>query len=795
MAKDKKSSKKGRRPMFHPGENVGATAPKATHRMFRLAPHIIEGQVFLGKEVDLLYFTETWNNSGSDVTLCGYDFAARAFAERRAGGVDVFLKRYLPFSEELRRQQDRSPFLVFQHAPAPAAPPRAYILQLFGNVGNLRAVRKSRGISTQAIVITGIAAILFLSFIVLSVYGIYRTRASREWYECYTPECRLAADYVKEHITEDIDPCQDFYGYVCNTWAHRRASTLSFLEDVKDAFWSHLNRTLLSVTNPQPVDAGGRHLMFPLYSKCFAFMTTTKSVHESVEHVIAVTEVRRLMQRNTFRDLFVQMIHLSLVRGVTTLFELAFRRDKDIFLHVLKGTSLRFKASPVSNHRTYDDYLGEVIQDKEIEGIFSRQSRTETGPFYILGSLHDSTPENVWMDSINKNLVSDSYKQTVDKEIFVTGLAEIKKVIDLLTRNSETAMHMATYLAVHVAIDLLRYDYFRRYEQQHTRDVVALCLNTTRRFLYYSWAYLVANLTVNWTALENSDTLYNDILHGVAEHMNLTEWMELPSRLEAVRKVRRIQLVQPKTVLPATLKSIVNYTYVANAKHDFVATYMETAQVAATLRRDLVGQDRQGEYGKLQLAGDVMYLEERGELFMPAIMMHEPVFYPKGVGEPFNYGTLDALVAKVLSEAIGPAGAARRADKIEALWWTDQTAAAYAESVRCFDEQYSHLENTTLPMAKELRDDAFIWIRSVRIAFDRYRMKYHARTLRSRERRQHDQAFFIRFCLLTCSTHEEAKQLLPRLRCHLAVANIHQFLPAFQCRGPTKLNMDKCPFI
>ncbi|XP_077547762.1 uncharacterized protein LOC144160009 [Haemaphysalis longicornis] len=251
MTKDKKSSKKGRRPMFHPGENVGYTAPKATHRMFRLAPHIIEGQVFLGKED---------------------------------------------------------------------------ILQLFGNVGNIRAVRKSRGISTQAIVITGIAAILFLSFIVLSVYGIYRTRASREWYECYTPECHLAADYVKEHITEDIDPCQDFYGYVCNTWAHRRASTLSFLEDVKDVFWSQLNRTLLSVTNPQPVDAGGRHLMFPLYSKCFAFMTKTQSVQDSVKHVIAVTDVRRWTQRNNFRDLFVQMIQLSLVRGVTTLFQLAFRR-------------------------------------------------------------------------------------------------------------------------------------------------------------------------------------------------------------------------------------------------------------------------------------------------------------------------------------------------------------------------------------------------------------------------------------------------------------------------------------
>ncbi|KAH9363964.1 hypothetical protein HPB48_006072 [Haemaphysalis longicornis] len=171
---------------------------------------------------------------------------------------------------------------------------------------------------------------------------------------------------------------------------------------------------------------------------------------------------------------------------------------------------------------------------------------------------------------------------------------------------------------------------------------------------------------------------------------------------------------------------------------------------------------------------------------MPATMMHEPVFYPEGAGEPFNYGTLGALVAKTLSEAIGPAGAARRADKIESLWWTDQTASAYAESVRCFEEQYRHLENTTLSMAPELRDDAFIWVRSARIAFDRqalsrrgmYRIKYRARTQRSRERRQHDQAFFIRFCLLTCSTHEGAKQLLPRLRCHLSIANIQPVLPS-----------------
>ncbi|XP_037568189.2 uncharacterized protein LOC119449071 [Dermacentor silvarum] len=80
----------------------------------------------LGK-VDLLCLTETGNNgtaAGSgceDAVVRGYDAAAcaRAVATRRAGGVDVFLKRYLPFSEELR-QQRQSSLLVLDRRVCPS---------------------------------------------------------------------------------------------------------------------------------------------------------------------------------------------------------------------------------------------------------------------------------------------------------------------------------------------------------------------------------------------------------------------------------------------------------------------------------------------------------------------------------------------------------------------------------------------------------------------------------------------------------------------------------------------------
>ncbi|KAH7959499.1 hypothetical protein HPB49_011472 [Dermacentor silvarum] len=80
----------------------------------------------LGK-VDLLWLTETWNNGTAAGSGCegavvrGYDAAAcaRAVATRRAGGVDVFLKRYLPFSEELR-QQRQSSLLVLDRRVCPS---------------------------------------------------------------------------------------------------------------------------------------------------------------------------------------------------------------------------------------------------------------------------------------------------------------------------------------------------------------------------------------------------------------------------------------------------------------------------------------------------------------------------------------------------------------------------------------------------------------------------------------------------------------------------------------------------
>nr|XP_037273220.1 endothelin-converting enzyme homolog [Rhipicephalus microplus] len=412
--------------------------------------------------------------------------------------------------------------------------------------------------------------------------------------------------------------------------------------------------------------------------------------------------------------------------------------------------------------------------DRSVEANFAKISRTKSANFTELGTLDSRASAQVWLERINRD-VAQRHWQKEDSEILATGLEQIRTVMGIVMGGG--LRNATAYITVQVVMEVLRYDFFRRYEQQHARDVVIMCLNTTRQFLFYTWPALVANLTLNSSDVEASRKLFDDILEGVVDHMNRVHWLELPSRLEATRKV--------------------NYSKLSRPPADFVNTYIEAAQLDTLLRRE-VGNEEYGLYGKLQLEGDVAYmklwsLRSGAELFLPTLLSKPPLFYPEA-GEPFNYGTLGVLVAMALSSAVGHMGARLSASGIEDLWWTDQTLLNYHEATRCYEEQYRRLSNSTASFPEEQRDQVFLWTRAARIAFDRYRLKYKARIARGRERLQHDRVFFMRLCLLTCASREEVGHLWPRFRCHMPLLNMREFSEAFSCRTIDLLAPEKkCP--
>ncbi|CAN8022564.1 unnamed protein product [Ixodes persulcatus] len=114
---------------------------------------------------------------------------------------------------------------------------------------------------------------------------------------------------------------------------------------------------------------------------------------------------------------------------------------------------------------------------------------------------------------------------------------------------------LSTYLYMLIFMEILPYDYFRRIELQHTRNVVLRCLDASRRFLVFTWPYLIANLTSRVESLTNTQAVFSRILRASARSVRQMTWMEVTSRIEASRKLKKLTLTTISGVLPTTFKS------------------------------------------------------------------------------------------------------------------------------------------------------------------------------------------------------------------------------------------------
>ncbi|CAN7995094.1 unnamed protein product, partial [Ixodes hexagonus] len=488
--------------------------------------------------------------------------------------------------------------------------------------------------------------------------------------------------------------------------------------------------------------------------------------------------------------------------------------DDERFLHLSKGTSLRSRVSPIFNERLYHDYIRDVLYvvlnqedvDREYEDLldidrtvdlaFSKPARAEPANFGVVElfmGLDKKLDAALWLDTINKN-VEDNLKQGLGSEVLVTGRKELTMVRNKLEEKEKRYM-LSTYLYMQVLMGVLRYDYFRRYEVHHPKDVVLLCLSISRRLLL-TWPYLVANLTSSAESLNGSRGVFNRIVDASLRSVRSMSWMELPSRLEAIRKLQKLSLIDVDIVPPDSMMQLVNYSSLGDLKGGFVDSYLKMATFDTRLRRQLFGQEMHVVHGSYQMAGDMLYLDDSNSVFLPTVASTPPVYYPVGVDDPFNYGTLGVMLARAVSKALGPTGSKVMADGTNVDWWTEATHLHFSRTVDCYMKQYLSMERDSQGFSAKQREELFLSVRSIRIAYDRYQQDEKTRRTNMAELITRDRAFFVRACLLTCSSQEEAERLSRKSRCNLPVMNMPEFARTFGCHKNALLNPEgRCPFM
>ncbi|KAL1419538.1 hypothetical protein MTO96_025282 [Rhipicephalus appendiculatus] len=136
-------------------------------------------------------------------------------------------------------------------------------------------------------------------------------------------QCLEAKQYLDSLLNDTRDPCTDFYGYVCGSW-HSKGGSFH-MEAVRDALF-RLNRTLLNLGQITRVEEirQGMHLLKPIYSGCYTFMSTEIELRDALLETQTYLDIMQLMRASNFFDVVRFLVRQSLQIGVATLFRIRF---------------------------------------------------------------------------------------------------------------------------------------------------------------------------------------------------------------------------------------------------------------------------------------------------------------------------------------------------------------------------------------------------------------------------------------------------------------------------------------
>ncbi|XP_064479876.1 uncharacterized protein LOC135393338 [Ornithodoros turicata] len=195
---------------------------------------------------------------------------------------------------------------------------------------------------TQFFVCVLLVAVV-ISIIVIVVL-LYRWFYPEKGILCNTGECRHVLSEIEQLLSTNIDPCDDFYGYVCGKWANKPNS--GFLDDVMTIY----NETLIdSIFSQQSLQRSrlGRHVFSGIYRKCDDYIKRGKgSFQDAVEDISRLIDIDKLREARDGSALFAYLTGLVLKTGVHTFYTIEFHLvDKVTAMHICLGHSIQQKIS------------------------------------------------------------------------------------------------------------------------------------------------------------------------------------------------------------------------------------------------------------------------------------------------------------------------------------------------------------------------------------------------------------------------------------------------------------------
>ncbi|CAN7996552.1 unnamed protein product [Ixodes hexagonus] len=646
---------------------------------------------------------------------------------------------------------------------------------------------------------------------------------------CASKSCQAVSKLLNSSVNSELDPCDDFYAYVCDGW--RRSHPLRSFESQRSVFSeatnnvrSRLHESLLKISGKTTKNAPIRKLA-RFYQAC------TKSLTPEGNGVVSMKKFLRHVgmawpdedvQRNA-TDLLELLVSLSMTWNVDVLFSYSIKSlskgkgaitlgmpsplvpgqqsETKMRLYEKLIISLAFLFGRKNN---YSDLARRLISIERDVARFRNESRVSTA-FNVrdLGNLCADFPWEKWMLTLNKNLPSKT-ALTPQKSVIVHHPSYIGRLLTYFL-NHDSPEDIKAYLALHLLLKYGQATYDIRHVEEIVirmgkdvpeRDVMSTCQQWMSTLMLGAWNMFVSQALARPEEIDKLSKLVTNVKRVFVDRILKVSWMDARTRNTSFQKASNIAFNIPIVADHASLDE----TSVAlpDLQGDFLDMIC-TIVGAIRSNEDLsTGQviDRSDSV-TLHSTVNAMYTYTLNVVNVNAALLVVP-FYTDDLPVPLNYGGIGTIVAHEIIHGFDASG--RLYNDIGEFedWWSNETNSAYRELSACFQEQMQALSprSGSVTLEENVADNG-----GVRCAFDAYAIASgqdrSVIQLKGLDSFEEDQLFFVNYCYKFCGIHRDARlgghggqssYPVERLRCNVPLMNLPEFSSAFDCEPGSAMN-------
>ncbi|CAN7938266.1 unnamed protein product, partial [Ixodes hexagonus] len=419
------------------------------------------------------------------------------------------------------------------------------------------------------------------------------------------------------------------------------------------------------------------------------------------------------------------------------------------------------------------DVLGSIHN-----GAFRKRKNATMVPIEELDNLLPAGKGKTWMDFLNKYFKQDP-SFNADEPVLLSDTEILEVIKRLLDKYGPDVMlhQLSWWFVQYYAVLASEVAFTLKYGTKAVGDTVKPLFCEVQVENSYKWVLLADHVTSNLVPTERGyvDSLLNNVIAAAITKIYGSSWIERNTKAVAIGKLGGMLVnLWPKRLPPADM---LNGSTRLRANNSYIKYWIRDHEQSASL----IGTE--DYYERTRLAHNY-----RDESFRYDYLLNHVTLAMLTVEEPFhiregsaalNYGGLGSAFAREVVKAFDPEGVTHLWSGTRKSWLSNETVARYTERAMCAGRGFHEGVFPEVP-----------GLETVYQAFQEVQSTSHGSSVNPGGFSD-KQVFFLQYCHVMCRLNKTSLGQ----GCNLALRNFEPFADVFHCPPGSPMNpAQKCSF-